>query len=174
MLVSSSNPSTAGGFDRWLEPREAGIGRCPVGDLGGTPSCLREAFVVGAVRAGASNPPLARDADCHRLVDDQGRLVHDRVGEAREAGPLCLDQRIGLVPFGCTARALGELERPRRVAHDRMPTLTWRNRAGGAPCETWALCPGWPFPQFVRPPIVHSSLPASASSEPQNSGVTPM
>ena len=37
-----------------------------------------------------------------------------------------------------------------------MPTLTWRNRAGGAPCETCALCPGCPFPQFVRPPMVHS------------------
>ena len=31
-------------------------------------------------------------------------------------------------------------------------TVTCRNRAGTAPCETGAVCSGWPLPQFGAPP----------------------
>ena len=60
------------------------------------------------------------------------------------------------------------------TAHDLTPTWTLRNRAGDAPCETCACWPGWPLPQFVSPYITHSSGPATRSSEPQKTGVTPV
>src|SRR5207249_11103812 len=56
----------------------------------------------------------------------------------------------------------------------RKPTCTFRNRAGDVPWETCACCPGCPLPQFVSPCSVHSSWPATASSEPQKTGVWPV
>src|SRR5256885_14340890 len=77
--------------------------------------------------------------------------------------------------FGRTG---GNLERGMCVlqgAHvGRTPTCTLRKRAGAAPCETCALCPGCPLPQFVSPYSCHESRPATASSDPQNTGVIPV
>src|SRR5215216_671889 len=94
-----------------------------------------------------------------------------RGGEAREPGMLGVDDDLRLVGLGGGQRALGGLE---RVAHERTPTSTSRNRAGDAPCDMCAPWPGCPFPQFVMPMTTHSSGPAIASIERQNGGVIPV
>src|SRR5205807_2187092 len=69
---------------------------------------------------------------------------------------------------------LGEPGEVGRATHASTPIWTLVNRAGDAPCETCALWPGWPLPQFVSPESRHSLRPATASSEPQKTGVIPV
>ena len=53
--------------------------------------------------------------------------------------------------LGVAARSLEGRARDVERAHDLTPTCTLRKRAGAAPCDTCALWPGCPLPQFVRP-----------------------
>ncbi len=70
-----------------------------------------------------------------------------RAREPGDARMLGVDESLGLVALGGLQGPFGELER----LHDLTPTWTSRNRAGAAPCETCADCPGCPLPQFVSP-----------------------
>src|SRR5207245_7866359 len=112
------------------------------------------------------------DADEDALVLDQRRLVHLRAGEAREARALGLNHRLDGIALRSCNCSLGEFERARHEGDT--PTWTLRNRAGAAPWLTCACCPGWPLPQFVKPYSTQLSGPATASSEPQKTGVTPV
>src|SRR5581483_1312837 len=138
--------------------------------VGRTTSELGEPTVVRPVGRRHAGALLVDEPQLHAHVLDQGRLVHLRRGEAGEAGSLDGDEHLRVVPAGVRERALGDLGR----AHAFTPIWTSRKRAGEAPCETCALWPGWPFPQLVRPCMCHSSGPATRSSEPQKTGVTPV
>ena len=59
-------------------------------------------------------------------------------------------------------------------AHRAGSTRTLRKRHGAAPWPTCIDCDGWPLPQFTTPNICHSEGPATASHDPQNSGVWPL
>src|SRR5919197_4069535 len=76
--------------------------------------------------------------------------------------------------FGVAVGRCDDGPRDLERAHFITPTWTLRNRAGAAPCDTWALWPGCPLPQLVSPYSCHDSRPAIASSEPQNCGVIPV
>jgi hypothetical protein len=107
---------------------------------------LREPVAVELVRRGDADACALDDAESDDGVLDQRRLVYLRAGEAREAGAFRVGDGFGVSVRGCERRAR-DFER----AHDFTPTWTLRKRAGEAPCETCALCPGCPLPQFVRP-----------------------
>ena len=53
------------------------------------------------------------------------------------------------------------------------PASTSRKRAGAAPWETWATCPGSPLPQFITPCSRHAGAEQTASRPAQNCGVVP-
>src|SRR5439155_10053116 len=115
--------------------------------------------------------PVADDPEADDRVVDQRRLVDDGAREARDARALRMNERLGFVALGRAQGSLGKIQRPAQL---ETPTSTSRKRAGAAPCETCASWPGWPLPQFVRPKSRHSSGPATASSLPQKTGVTPV
>src|SRR5206468_11990401 len=102
-------------------------------------------------------------------VVDRRRLGRHRPGEAGRKRPLPGHVDLG-GPLAEAERPLGQVELGQRWA---TPTWTSRKRAGAAPWETWATCPGSPLPQFKRPHSRHSELEQTPSSEPQNSGVNP-
>ena len=91
--------------------------------------------------------------------------------EARSARSLTTDLSLAV---GHERRARAPRAPAASVSSHFTPTWTFRKRAGDAPWETCACWPGWPLPQFVRPCIVHSSGPATRSSEPQKTGVIPV
>ena len=108
---------------------------------------LAQRLVVHAVRRSAADAAVTRHAQLDDVVLDERRLVHLRAGVAGEARELGVDDRLGLLARDGRERAFREVER----GHGRTPTWTFRNRLAGAPCETCALWPGWPLPQFVSP-----------------------
>ena len=160
-----------GGSTGGASPGKSGSG----GELSAISAARRgelvQGVVPGVVAADHADAAVADDPQRHDRVLDQRRLVHARGGEARQAGALGLDEDVGLVAVERGERALRELE---ALAHARTPTCTSRKRPGAAPCETCACWPGWPLPQFVSPVSTHSSGPATPSSEPQKTGVTPV
>ena len=112
-------------------------------------------------------PVRRRDADAAVADDAERRRPRSRsasAGAPREAAKRARPERSASTtasassPVGRGERALRELE---RVAHARTPTCTSRKRAGAAPCDTCACCPGCPLPQFVSPCSSHSSGPAT-------------
>ncbi len=112
---------------------------CATGELGQT-------VRVDPIRAGDTGPRAAEDPEGDDGVLDQRRLMDLGSGEPRESRPLEVPDGFGF--------SIRRLEcRPRELEGGHAPTPTWTalNRAGAAPCDTWALCPGWPLPQFVMP-----------------------
>src|SRR5262245_55343193 len=57
--------------------------------------------------------------------------------------------------------------------HENTPTLTFRNRAGEAPCPVPIVCMGSPFPQLGVPHSVQYFSFVMASQLFQKSGVIP-
>ena len=168
LLVVAAHVGELGGRG---ERREIRVGARARDDVGCAANELGEALVVGSVGGRDAGPPVADEPELDARVVDQRRLVHLLAGVPGEPGVLGRDDDLGLVAGDEAERALRELE---SLAHAFTPTWTFRNRAGDAPCETCACWPGWPLPQFVRPCITHSSGPATRSSEPQKTGVTPV
>src|SRR5579864_5950425 len=89
----------------------------------------------------------------HRRADDHLRLPPGRVAQrrGRDAGRV----------RGCGGHSAGS-------------TRTLRKRHGAAPCPTCISCDGCPLPQLTTPHMRHSSGPATASHDRQNSGVWPL
>ena len=56
-----------------------------------------QALLVGPVRGGAPDAPVADDTQEDGLVLDQRRLVHLRAREACEAGALAVGEGLGFV-----------------------------------------------------------------------------
>src|SRR6185312_11341692 len=112
---------------------------------GGAGGKHTQTVVVGAVPRSDAEPAVADDLQLDDLVLDQRRLVHLGAGEAGHPRALALDERLGLVALGRAQCACCQVE----GAHDLKPTWTLRSRAGEAPCETCACCPGWPLPQLI-------------------------
>ena len=131
---------------RRCETRERLIGRRTVRGRRCALRELRETFVVDPVRRRDPGAVPVQDPERDDDVLDQRRLVHLRACEAREPGALGVRDGFCLAASGLERRA-GDVER----AHDFTPTCTLRKRAGAAPCETCALWPGCPLPQFVSP-----------------------
>ena len=111
----------------------------------GPPHSLAEPIVVRPVRRDRADPAVPDHADRDGFVRDQRRLVHSGACEAGESGALSVDEDVGLVRLRHAERPVGELERmlgERLRAHEGTPTRTPRKRAGAAPWETCACCPG--------------------------------
>ena len=134
-------------ISRRRQTGEVRVDRCAVGGFGGAAGDFGESIVVDSVRRRGPDPPVSDDAQRDGHVVDQRRLVNLGFREAREARAFRMCDHFG-VAFGESERGARELE---SVAHDCTPIWTSRKRAGAAPCETCALCPGWPLPQFVMP-----------------------
>ena len=128
------------------EPRKGLVGRRALGRGGRASRELGEPVAVHSVRGRDAGSLAAHDSQRHDEVLDQRRLVHFRAGEAGQAGALRVRNGFRFAAGGPERRA-GDVER----AHAFTPTWTLRNRAGAAPCDTCALWPGCPLPQFVKP-----------------------
>ena len=120
--------------------------------------------------------PAAGDEAKPQAEAGLGDVLVDGVpGEAGE-GEVVLDHpHLGL-PLGHRGEhGIGEGEALLGgvAEHQAGPTETSRKRQGAAPWPTCMICIGSPLPQFTTPHIRHSSGPATASQEPQNSGVMP-
>ncbi len=115
------------------------------------------------------------DRDLRVLLGDV--LVDAVVGEAGERAGLRGDEHFGGVGASVISMILRASSRTSLDGHrHQRPTPTWtlRNRAGEAPCATWATCIGSPLPQLASPHTPQYSREQTASHEFQNFGEMPV
>ena len=111
----------------------------------------------------------------HGLVEAH---VLAQIAAAEAGAPAGAERRVELcvrlAAPGEGVLAEGEQVFAAQAAHEPppvLPTVTLRNRAGEAPCATCMSCIGSPLPQFMTPFGTQNRSSATASHEPQNSGV---
>ena len=170
----------AGGRRGGAGGREAGVvalaraGRRAGGDVGAA-GRVAQRVVVEAVRRRERAVAVAHDEDLDCGVVDLRRLGRRRAREARHERALAHDRDLQLgAGAGQRERALGDLQwRAGCGRAHATPTCTSRKRAGAVPCETRMTWPGSPLPQLPTPHSRHAGAEQTASSPPQNVGVTP-
>src|SRR5439155_14094860 len=99
-----------------------------------------------------------------------GNVLMDAViSETGKAFVLLHCEDFRLVRAGFTENEIGD----RLEIHLKIPTFTFRKRAGEAPCPVPSVCIGSPVPPWRVPQSVQYFSVAMASHEFQNSGVIP-
>ena len=146
VLLGAERRHELGIFRRALGRRFRGRderGQCRVVEVGaggraGTLAVMRLDADLDAVRRAARRRHVLREADVPVLVavDRDDARVGLRQGE-------------DLVSDGLRGRLVQDHAAAFRPV---FRTVTCRKRPGTAPCETGALCSGWPLPQFGAPP----------------------
>ncbi len=137
----------------------------------GAQRAIAQRVVVEPVRRCPAGRAVDETQDVDVEVVDMRRLRRSRAREARQQRALLGDRHLR-VAVGERQRALRDGRGVQLLAHET-PTWTDAKRAGAAPWLTAMICPGSPLPQFVRPHNCQHSREPTASSDPQNSGVTP-
>ena len=133
--------------------------------------CSDESFAVEPARHRLGQTPAVGDAHDGLWLRELHVLPELAAGESRAA-----TLREGEVDLGLGLAGLGEYVSAERqqVAHEALPIVTSRKRAGAAPWPTCIDCMGSPLPHVETPQRRQSSAPQMASQEPQKRGVMPV